>query len=202
MGFLLNPTSTLIKFDSLEPKNSKKSIMHKCDQCEKSFSRSWSLSRHKKSKHNDSEDSEMTNDSETEESGTDSSDNERNGVESEESTNNSDTDNNDTEDSGTENSEAESEDAEIMTTETINCLLHMLGAAELGKLTVTTESLRCFISSDCSNDEKEESDDGIEIENSAIRFLKDLLFAAKDEKIVLKTSLYFDILDAIDEVEM
>jgi hypothetical protein len=95
----------------------------------------------------------------------------------------------------------ESDQGDELPLNTINNLLHMVGAAELGKVELTTDALRVFITDEKSQDEENENEtsEPENIGSVAIRFLKELLIAAKEKEILLSKSLYSDILDAIDK---
>jgi hypothetical protein len=141
-----------------------------CPICHKRYARKWTLQRHIETDHKPKEAEESADESDSE---TDKVD-----KENEESDDDSDF----------------SEESEPLSDKNIDCLLHMVGAAELGKLGLTTAALRCFI----SKDEKEESLEE-DIEPSCLRMLKEMLLATKEKDFNLTEDLYIDVLNAIDE---
>ena len=188
-----------------------------CPVCGKGYARKWTLERHlqtHKDEENGPESDEEENEDEAEsrDDGNESDDEEsdENGDEEEENIDSeSDEENEDEEeedDSSSEKSdsdedEEEGDDEENISSKTIDCLLHMIGAAELGKLDLNTDALRVFITDKkCDkNEDEDEQDEPQHIGSVAVRFLKELMVAAKDEEIRLSKSLYSDILNAIDK---
>lgn len=136
---------------------------YKCPTCGKVYVRKWTLERHLETHKKDDSDDEDSEDD--------------NGVEKS--------------DSEQQEDESESDDEEIPSA-VIDCLLHALWTAEIGKTEVTTDSLRMFEAS------KAKGDEAASIGDTAIRSLKELLLAAKNGEIFLSKSLFSNILDGID----
>ena len=153
----------------------------KCPRCGKSFARKWTLNRHISEQHPSllSEDEDENSEEET----------------SEEET----VDEEPTEESEPEDEESESEEEDLsdetqLSEQTINSLLHMIGAGELGMLQVTTESLQCFI-----KPIQDISDTELIVTTRCLVILKNLLLAAKADELVLTRVLYLDIINAIEK---
>jgi hypothetical protein len=161
---------------------------YQCETCGKRYARKWTMERHRLT-HQESDDgsgSGSEGDDEDEEEGGSEENEQESGIE-----NNSD-------EEGSEDDGSEDEEEEPMSSNTIKCLLHMVGAAELGKLVIKTGALRVFVTDDKKNNEDDENELPV-IGPTAIRFLKELLIAAQDDEIFLTKSLYSNILDAIDK---
>ena len=152
-----------------------------CPRCEKTFVRKWTLNRHMNEQHSsilsegeDVEEEQVGEDEDNEESNSEGANSETS-VESEYS--------------------VDSNDNRMMPEKTINALLHMIGAGELGVLQVTTESLQCFITPNDIDD----SNSQIIVTNLVLDLLKKLLLAAKAGEIVLTVGLYLDIINAVEK---
>lgn len=152
---------------------------YKCKTCGKRYARKWTMERHKLT-HQDSSDRSESSGSDEEE-GDDENEEEYGSEE--------------------ENEESEEEEEESLSPSNIRCLLHMVGAAELGKIDLKTEALRVFVTVDEKCGDKEDDNDHKppDVGPVAIRFLKELLIAAQYNEIFLTKSLYSSILDGIDK---
>lgn len=144
-----------------------------CPVCGKKFARKWTLQRHMKNHQHESEFSESDSEEETH-------DDEQEETQSEE---------NETEKRTT-----------VMPIHTIECLLHMVGAAEIGKLDISTSALRCFVTMEKCLDAEDSITETIG--RNAVLAIKEILIAAKLGEIELSVSLYLEILDAIDRAEI
>ena len=152
-----------------------------CPRCQKTFVRKWTLNRHM----NDQHSSVFSEEEEVEEEQ----------VEEEENIEESNSEETSSEASGESEYSVDSNDNRILGEKTINSLLHMIGAGELGVLQVTTESLQCFITPDDIDD----SNSPIIVTNLVLDLLKKLLLAAKGGEIVLTVGLYLDMINAIEK---
>jgi hypothetical protein len=158
---------------------------HECLYCEKKYSRQWTLDRHMKTHPEYDEDSDE-----------DEADSKK-GDESESETEDDDNKEKSESDAEEDDEMEVRDDDEIVPKSTVNCLLHMIGAADIGKLDLSTSALRCFVTKENSKDEEDENTDTVG--PNVIRFLKEMLIAVKVGDITLKKSLYQDILDAVDQ---
>ncbi|OXA42250.1 Retrotransposon-like protein 1 [Folsomia candida] len=181
-----------------------------CPVCGKHFVRKWTLARHMKAKHNkrlcedsDSDDSKrykICSEDGSNQSSADESEEEEG--EEEDGSDAESSEDSEVEEEGSEKADdsedesSEKEDQEAISEKNIDCLLHLIGAGELGKLEVTTESLQCFIKPEkCPKDEDVNS---IVVSSLVLSLLKKLLIAAKRNDVFLTDTLYMDIINAIE----
>lgn len=152
-----------------------------CPRCNKTFVRKWTLHRHMNEQHS----SILSEEEEIEEEE----------IEEDEDIEGEETNSENSQESAESEYSVDSNDDRILGKKTINSLLHMIGAGELGMLQVTTESLQCFIKLDAVD----ESNSEIIVTSLVLDFLKKLLLAAKADEIVLTVGLYLDIINAIEK---